>query len=370
MPDVNQGGNSRGLAEHEPEPLERGTSWTKTWTTSTAEPPSSMLTSWTKTSPITVPVEEPLAQNGTIIARKSAEHASGLIASPIESLLLDIAGPDPGHLELQPTGKIKCINHSEQPLTPDLIKAMLAGECSPGTTLKYPGGKTRALCLDADDPERARILLDAALKLDGAGASPLLESSPSVHHPGSLHLWLVFDGLVHAAAAYATVIEIVPELRDWPERWPEKGTRVRLPGAYYRRPGAEGWCQLWRPGGLHLSGERVFTLMLKAQTPASWVTASPPPAPEPVRRSTPARSTSSRWIPPTRPIQQSDQDTSLTGYAMKMADAFGMSEGAIYDELRRITDELCEQIPGDPILDSSLWAKARSAVKKARRLDA
>ncbi len=197
----------------------------------------------------------------------------------------------------------------------------------------------------------------------------MLENSPSLDHPGSLHLWLLFDGLVHAESGFATVIEVVPELREWPERWPGPRTSIRLPGANYRRPGAEGWCQLWRPGGLHVSGDRAWALMLRSQTKADWVTATAIPDPEPARRS-PARSTNSRWIPPTLPIGQGNRDASLARYALAMADQCGMSEGDIYDKLRRIADELCEQVPGDPLLDSSLWAKARSAVKKARRLDA
>jgi len=285
-------------------------------------------------------------------------------STSIETLLLAIAGPDPSHLELLPTGMDKCTSHKE-PVTRDHIHAMLAGTYSPGTTLRYPNGMTRALCLDADNSETKQVLVDAACKLNAAGASPLLESSPSIHHPDNVHLWIIFDQLVNAASAWATVIEVVPELSSWPERWPEKGTSIRLPGAYYRRPGVAGWCQLWRPGGMHRTEGAAFSLLLDSQTPACWVTASPSPVAEPVRRSALPRSTSSRWIPPTRPIQQGEQDTSLARYAMKMADTFGMSESDIYDELRRIADELCEQVPGDPLLDSSLWSKARSAVRKA-----
>lgn len=321
--DVNQGENYIEQPEDEPEAPDRGVPWSK------GTPPE---------------VLEP--------------------STSIETLLLAIAGPDSQHLELLPTGEAKCIVH-KGPVTLELVQRMMAGNYSPGTRLGYPNGMTRALCLDADTLENKQTLIDAASKLDSAGASPLLESSPSIHHPDNVHLWIIFDELVNAAAAWATIEAIVPELKDWPERWPGTGKRVRLPGAYYRRPGAAAWCQLWRPGGMHVSSDRAWALMLKEQTPACWVTASPPPVPEPVRRSTPARSTSSRWIPPTRPIQQGEQDTSLAPYAMAMAGK-GMSEGDIFTELRRIVDELCEQIPGDPILDSSLWAKARSAVKKAR----
>ncbi|GAC1633635.1 MAG: hypothetical protein NVS4B2_19600 [Chloroflexota bacterium] len=197
-----------------------------------------------------------------------------------EDLMLAIAGDDKTHVEMCPAGGDKYRTYPGR-VTADLIREHMAGTKTIGTTLRHAGHMTRILKWEVDDASVAEKLRTAATKLACAGASPLLEDSPSVHHPGGLHLSLIFDALVDAGAAFATAEKWAPELRGIHERWPCR-KRVRLPGGYYQRPEAEGWCNVWKPGGLHLHGAQAFELLVQSQTPAAWVTESPP-APPPSR---------------------------------------------------------------------------------------
>jgi len=327
--------------------------------TSSFRPPSGSTINQGKDY-IDVPEHEPIPS--TALELLPAESIRVEPSTSIEDLLLAIAGPDPQHLELLPTGDTKCTTHAG-PVTLELVQRMIAGTYSPGTRLSYPNGMTRAICLDADNSATKQTLIDAACKLSGSGASPLLESSPSIHHKDNVHLWLVFDGLVNAAAAWATIEAAAPELSGWSERWPGRRTCIRLPGAYYRRPGAEGWCQLWRPGGMHRTEGAAFGLLLDQQTPACWVTASPPP-PEPTPTSRPAFPVSSRVYTDGRPILQGARDDTLFSRASGIANRVSGEE--LVEAVRQVNEKCCRP----PLPDCDVLRIARSAEKKARRLDA
>ena len=75
--------------------------------------------------------------------------------------------------------------------------AHLAGDRTKGATLRYPEGKTRALCYDADTTEDWQCLQEAARILARSGYLPLLEASP-VGRGG--HLWIIFTDLVRAGS--------------------------------------------------------------------------------------------------------------------------------------------------------------------------
>jgi hypothetical protein len=285
---------------------------------------------------------------------------------PVE-LLCAIAGDDDQHVEMRPTGSAKYVT-VKAPVTPELARRHIAGEVMVGANLKHAGGTTRGLCFDADTPEEKTKLVAAAIACRASGARPLLSDSPSIGHPGSMHLWLIYDQLVDAAAAFATAEKYAPELASFDERWPSN-RRVRLPAGYYRRPGAGGWCAVWVPGGLHRTGAEAFALLCRELTPASWVPASwvtekPPPARPPAPQRPPSAAAAHAWRPPTRPILNGHRDNALTELAAAMVAKAGMAESEVFDELCRIRDELCESVPGDPIMDSSLLSKARRAVRK------
>lgn len=266
---------------------------------------------------------------------------------------------------MQPDGDAKYLTEP-RPITPELARRHIAGETLLGTTLWSTGGKTRMLRWEADDAEAFERLRRCASKLSESGARPLIETSPSKHHPGGGHLYLTFTDMIDAAGGHATAEHWAPELCQAKEHWPNGGTRVRLPAGRYRRRDEHGdvdaWCEVWQPGGLHVMGEAAFNLLLTRQTPASWVTIKPPPPKAPRRALSPPAD--SPWLPPKRRLLKGERDRELTSYAAAMRCKCGMAEDEIFDELCRIRDELCEYVPDDPITDGSLRAKARSAARK------
>jgi hypothetical protein len=283
------------------------------------------------------------------------------------ALLAQIAGDGDSHVRMQPAGEDKYLT-CKGAVTADLARRHIAGDILIGARLRHAGGMTRALIWEGETPEAfAQLRHGAALKLAQSGALPILEDSPSLQHPGSGKLWLIFDGLVDARAALATALHHAPELAACTEHWPNGGKAVSLPGGFYVHDGVDRWRAVWEPGGIHRTGPDAFALLVRCQTPAAWVTerrGSPT-----VEASAPDRAPSKghapcAWIPPTRSLQNGRRDGELTRYAMAMAGKCGMSEGEIFAELCRIRDELCEQVPDDPITDGALWDKARSAVRK------
>jgi hypothetical protein len=292
---------------------------------------------------------------------ESQIESSSPTESPVD-LLCSLAGDDETHIEMQRTGpKYTTV---PGPVTPELVQRHLQGDVMLGSTLRHAGGKTRMLRWEADTPADARWLRAAAATLAASGARPLLEDSPSTHHPGGLHLMLIFDGLVHAGSARATAEHHAPALRDVKEKWPNGAARVRLPAGRYRHGSVDAWCALWPVGGLKSSESAALELLQSHQTPATWVSVAPEPPPAPRPRSTapPARG----WLRPTRPLLHGQRDRELTRYAAAMRTKHGMNEDEIVDELRCIVAECCQNVPEDPIREADLISKARSAVRKFR----
>jgi hypothetical protein len=284
----------------------------------------------------------------------------------VAELLAQVAGDGRTYIRLQPDGDDKYRTYAGA-VTPDLALRHVAGEILIGARLWHAGGMTRALVWEGETPEEfAQLRHGAAPKLADSGARVILEGSPSVHHPGSGKLWLIFHSLVDAAAALATALHRAPELASCGEHWPTGGQAVSLPAGFYARDGVACWRDIWEPGGIHRTGPKAFAFLEGRLTSASWVTIDAP-APT-VEASAPDRPNGARsngkWIPPTRPLGKGERDEELTRYAMAMAGKCGMSEEEIFEELRRIRDALCEDLPSDPITDGALRSKARSAIRK------
>lgn len=153
----------------------------------------------------------------------------------------------------------------------------LAGKKTIGGYLKHGEG-TRAICFDVDGPKKGQplsMLEEAAGELYREGARPLLETSPlpdDHDHAGGGKLWLVFDRLVDASAAFAKAEEICPQLRLIGERFPGSG-RVRVPGGLYRQ-GINKPCELQAFGAEDDSWytcEMAIKVIMDNQTPADWV---------------------------------------------------------------------------------------------------
>src|SRR5260370_4243570 len=94
------------------------------------------------------------------------------------ALLVEMAGPEPVHIEMSARGSKKYYDVA-RPLTERDARAHLAGRSTRGATLRHPGGMTRALCYDADTCENWLRLVEAAWKLAEQGYPPPLEASPA-----------------------------------------------------------------------------------------------------------------------------------------------------------------------------------------------
>ena len=120
--------------------------------------------------------------------------------------------------------------------------AHLAGDRTKGATLRYPEGKTRALCYDADTIDDWQCLQEAAHNLARYGYLPLLEASP-VGRGG--HLWIIFTDLVCTEIAQqCLLLTLAPDLHAIREFWPRSTYKVRLPAGTYVKPGFASWCML------------------------------------------------------------------------------------------------------------------------------
>ncbi len=300
---------------------------------------------------------EPTGKQGGM-AHKPSPSAETAI-----DLLCSIAGDDQTHIEMRQSGpKYTTV---DGPITPDLAARHIRGEIMLGTSLRHIGGKTRMLRLETDEEEGRALLLDGALALQNASACPIFEDSPSIDHPGGAHLMLIFDSLVDAASARATLLHWAPMLKDVKESWPNGGARVRLPAGRYRRNGADAWCAVWQVGGVHRTQKAAFEWLLTCQTPASWVTVTP--APPPAFPPRPQLTSSGGWIPPTRHIVKGDRDNKLRDFALAMHAKHGMAEEEIVAELTRIRDECCAFDPDDIITDACLIEKARRVARRFPR---
>ena len=167
-------------------------------------------------------------------------------------LLVDIAGPEPVHIEMSACGPRKYYD-VHRALTKGDARAHLAGYSTRGATLRHPQGMTRALCYDADTPGDWLRLVEAAYWLAAGGYRPLLEESP-VGRGG--HLWIIYTALVKANRARRHAAEIASSLKEIRESWPgATGHKVRLPGGLYVRPGVRAWCKLYDAQGRLLSAD-------------------------------------------------------------------------------------------------------------------
>ena len=188
------------------------------------------------------------------------------------ALLVEIAGPEPVHIEMAAHGPKKYYD-VKRALTAQDARAHLAGHKTCGATLQHPGGMTRALCYDADTPDSWLWLLEAAYRLAACGYRPLLEVSPAGRGG---HLWLIYTAKVRAAWAQRHAAQVAPTLQHIRECWPgASGHKVRLPGGLYVRPGMRAWCTLYDAQGQLLAsdGTGAARVLLAFQTPAEIVPA-------------------------------------------------------------------------------------------------
>jgi transcription initiation factor TFIIIB Brf1 subunit/transcription initiation factor TFIIB len=191
-------------------------------------------------------------------------------------LLVEIAGPEPVHIEMSPRGPKKYYD-VHRAITEQDACAHLQGCKTKGACLRHPGGMTRALCYDADTPQDWDTLRTAARFLSYGDFCPLLEASPvpDDEHTGGGHLWIIFTDLVKASWAHQRALQYAPMLREINESWPSpRNHKVRLPGGKYVKPGGFAhWCSLSDAHGKPLAtdGPSAARVLLDAQTPADIV---------------------------------------------------------------------------------------------------
>ena len=199
------------------------------------------------------------------------------------ALLVDIAGPEPVHIEMSSRGPAKYYE-VKRGLELEDARAHLAGKKTKGAMVRRPDGTTRALCYDADTEDDWLALREAAHFLASAGYVPLLEDSPAGRGG---HLWIVYTDLVDARCAHRHVGELAPMLQEIREHWPGPGNhKVRLLAGRYVKPGFSQQCKLYDAIGGLLADNRqdAARALLAYQTPAAIVPVYPP-APEPDPRS-------------------------------------------------------------------------------------
>jgi len=190
------------------------------------------------------------------------------------ALLVEMAGPEPVHIEMSARGPKKYYD-VHRPLTEQDARAHLADHSTRGATLRHPGGMTRALCYDADTSDDWLRLVEAAWHLAACGYVPLLEVSPAGRGG---HLWIIYTTLVRAVWAHRHAVQVAPTLAHIKECWPgESGHKVRLPGGLYVGPGIRAWCKLYDAYGKPFAtgGAGAARALLTHQAPAALVPAFP-----------------------------------------------------------------------------------------------
>jgi hypothetical protein len=186
------------------------------------------------------------------------------------TLLVEIAGPEPVHIEMSPRGPKKYYDVGRA-ITAQDTRAHLKGWKTKGAYLRRPDGMTRALCYDADNAQDWEHLLDTARFLAEAGYLPIVEDSP-VGRGG--HLWIIYTRLVSAPAAHQHLVQVAPMLQHIKESWPGPGpNKIRLPGGKYIKPGFAAWCKLHDAHGGQIAedGQSAARVLLDYQTPAEIV---------------------------------------------------------------------------------------------------
>ncbi len=192
-------------------------------------------------------------------------------------LLVEIAGPEPVHIEMSARGPKKYYD-VHRALCEQDGRLHLLGWRTKGATLRHPDDMTRALCYDADTPGDWQRLQEAARALAASGYTPLLEVSPAGRGG---HLWIIYTDLVCAAWARWHVLELAPQLAEIAESWPNAGPRahkVRLPGGKYVQPGLSQWCILsdGRGSMLTTDGRSAARVLLDFQTSVALIPAYRP----------------------------------------------------------------------------------------------
>ncbi len=197
-------------------------------------------------------------------------------------LLVEIAGPEPVHIEMSARGPKKYYD-VHRPLEAQDARAHLQGWKTKGGWIRRPDGMTRALAYDADTEEGWEELKTAARFITYGEYMALLEPSP-VGRGG--HLWVLYSNLVKARDAQRHVCQYAPMLGKVKEFWPGSPNKVRLPGGKYVKPGFAEWCKLYDAHGklLASNGVEVAQALLTFQNPAEMVPEYPPdPEPSPVK---------------------------------------------------------------------------------------
>jgi len=111
------------------------------------------------------------------------------ILARASTLLVEIAGPEPVHIEISDRGPKKYYD-VKRAITAQDTRAHLHGCKTKGAYLRHPVGMTRALCYDVDTPHDWQMLQTAARLLTYGDFCPILEPSPVREdgHSGSGHL--------------------------------------------------------------------------------------------------------------------------------------------------------------------------------------
>jgi hypothetical protein len=187
------------------------------------------------------------------------------------ALLVEIAGDEPLHIEMAgiPGMKYAPVRHC---FALEDARLHLSGKSTRGARIRRQDGQTRAICVDADNPEEWSRLEIACQVLYYRGYRCLLEPAPSCSlHPGGGHLWVIYDGLVDARSAWKHLCELAPVF-DGLEYWPARAQNVRLPAGVYRTPAANEQCLLYDALGLVASNRKeAAQILLTYQTPAAIV---------------------------------------------------------------------------------------------------
>ena len=185
--------------------------------------------------------------------------------SAVLQLLVDIAGPEPVHIEMSARGPRKYYDVHRRFDERD-ARAHLHGYRTKGATLWYPCDRTRALCYDADTRDDWHYLQEAAYIMAAHGYLPLLEASPAGRGG---HLWIIFEELVCAKATQHHLLSLAPPLQEISEYWPRRAQKVRLPAGKYVKPGFAAWCTLMNSQGTILAtyGQAAAHVLLAYQTP-------------------------------------------------------------------------------------------------------
>ncbi|HEX6554684.1 MAG TPA: hypothetical protein VF026_18095 [Ktedonobacteraceae bacterium] len=213
--------------------------------------------------------------------RQGEQRDQADIMTAAARLLVEIAGPEPVHIEMSGRGPKKYYD-VKQAITERDTRAHLGGWKTKGACLRHPGGMTRALCYDADTPQDWDKLRTAARFLTSGDFYPLLEASPvqGDEHTGGGHLWIIFTDLVIASWAHQHALQYAPMLRQINESWPGPSNhKIRLPGGKYVKPGFAQWCNLFDAHGklLATDGPSAARVLLDAQTPAEIIPEYPEP---------------------------------------------------------------------------------------------